>query len=265
MSIHPDYFATFQELLAGGTPFAAVTLVDVVGSAPADAGARMLVGREGLLCGTVGGGRVEARAVAEAQAMLANPGSAPTTFVEWNLQRDVGMTCGGVVRFFFEVHHQRPWHVALFGAGHVAQALVRLLLTLPCRVAVYDPRPDWLARLPVESRLHAVLSPSMEARVAEVPDDASVLCITMGHRTDRPILEEIFRSRRRFPFVGVIGSKAKRAVLQRELLDAGIAEDQIARMHCPVGLPLGSNHPGEIAVSIAAQLLQVRDAVQLPR
>ena len=84
--------------------------------------------------------------------------------------------------------------------------------------------------------------------------------MTMGHRTDRPIIEEIFRQQRQLPYLGVIGSKSKRAVLSRELRAAGIAQEQIDTIHCPIGLPLGTNQPGEIAVSVVAQLIEQRDA-----
>jgi xanthine dehydrogenase accessory factor len=95
--------------------------------------------------------------------------------------------------------------------------------------------------------------------VAELPGDSFIVCMTMGHGTDRPILEEIFRQGRGFPFLGVIGSKAKRAVLLKELADAGITAEQAAAFHCPIGLAIGTNQPGEIAVSVVAQLIQERD------
>ena len=123
-----------------------------------------------------------------------------------------------------------------------------------------DPREQWLARLPSSPRLTKVQTETPPAEVAKLPPDAFVLCMTMGHRTDRPILEEIFRHGRTFPYLGVIGSKAKRAVLRRELLAAGISADQVDAFECPIGLPLGSNSPGEIAISVAAQLLERRDA-----
>jgi xanthine dehydrogenase accessory factor len=81
----------------------------------------------------------------------------------------------------------------------------------------------------------------------------------MGHATDRPILAEIFRQGRRFPFLGVIGSKAKRAVLIKELKADGIAPEAAEQFHCPIGLDLGTNQPGEIAISVVAQLIQERD------
>jgi xanthine dehydrogenase accessory factor len=118
----------------------------------------------------------------------------------------------------------------------------------------------WLARLPDHPRLAKVLTDDPPAQVAALPADAFVLCMTMGHRTDRPILEQIFEQGRRFPFLGVIGSKAKRGVLERELRATGIQSEQLIQLRCPVGLELGNNLPGEIAVSVAAQLIQERDA-----
>ncbi|MDK2972058.1 MAG: xanthine dehydrogenase accessory factor [Candidatus Sumerlaeota bacterium] len=259
MATNASFLENFTNLLEQGVPFVCVTMVDAVGSTPQDPGSRMLVLESGLHSGTVGGGRVEAKAIVEAQAMLDDPEAAPTRFADWNLQRDVGMTCGGVVRLFFEAYNHAEWNVAVFGAGHVCQALTRLLLTLPCRITVFDSRAEWLDRLPQAATLRRVEEANMASRVAELPANTFVLSMTMGHKLDRPILEEIFRSGRVFPYLGVIGSKSKAAVLRRELLDAGIPEEQVRSFHCPVGLPLGTNHPAEIAVSIAAQLLQVRD------
>jgi xanthine dehydrogenase accessory factor len=260
------YIERLAELAASGQPFASVTLVDAVGSTPQDAGSKMLVTAAGLDMGTVGGGRVEAKAIAHAQAMLQNTptseprGSSPRfQLLEWNLQRDVGMTCGGVVKLYFETYNHGQWQIAIFGAGHVAAAVVHCLATLECTVKVIDPREEWLARLPSSPRLTIACSENPPAEVASLPADAFVLCMTMGHRTDRPILEEIFRQGRRFPYLGVIGSNAKRKVLQRELTSAGVAPEHLQSFHCPIGLNLGSNQPGEIAISVVAQLIEQRD------
>jgi xanthine dehydrogenase accessory factor len=262
------YVERLAELAASGQPFVSVTLVDAVGSTPQGAGCKMLVTDAGLDMGTVGGGRVEAKAIQEAQAMLAQPaasaGQASTRLVEWNLQRDVGMTCGGAVKLFFESYNHSQWQIVIFGAGHVAAAVVHCLLPLECRLTCIDPRPEWLAHLPSSPRLSKLRSDNPSAEVASLPADAFVLCMTMGHRTDRPILEEIFRQGRKFPYLGVIGSKAKRAVLRRELQAAGLPADEVDAFECPIGLDLGSNSPGEIAISVAAQLLQRRDAWRGP-
>lgn len=242
-------------------PYVRVTVVDALGSTPADAGARMLVTRDGLHCGSVGGGRIEARAIDEARRLL-EPNAPRTRFFDWNLKRDIGMTCGGAMKLFFEREGSAEWSVVVFGAGHVAQALVRLLLTLPCHVTCVDPRREWLDRLPRSRSLTLLELEEPAGFVGQVPDDGFVVCMTRGHATDRPILESLLRREPPLPFVGVIGSDSKSAVLKRELRERGISDERLARIVCPLGLPLGSNHPGEIAVSIAAQLLQERDRLR---
>jgi xanthine dehydrogenase accessory factor len=248
------------ELAASGAPFVSVTLAETVGSTPSNTGSKMLVTAAGLDMGTVGGGRVEAKAIEHAHAMLrqANNSSA-VQLVQWNLQRDVGMTCGGVVKLFFEAYNHSQWQIVVFGAGHVAAAVIHCLVLLECRIVCIDPRQEWLGRIPDHPRLMKVCAEDSSNEVVKLPDDSFVLCMTMGHRTDRPILERIFEQRRRFPFLGVIGSRAKRKVLERELLSAGVTYEQLAQLHCPVGLELGNNLPGEIAVSIVGQLIQERD------
>lgn len=256
------FIERLAELAASGMPVVSVTLVATVGSTPSDAGSKMLVTAAGLDYGTIGGGRVEAQAIAHALQLLSMPqrSSVASELVQWNLKRDVSMTCGGSVSLFFETYNHSPWHIAIFGAGHVAAAVVHVLLPLECRVTCIDPRAQWLARLPNQPRLTKIRADEPAAQVAALSDDAFVLCMTMGHATDRPILEEIFRRRRQFPYLGVIGSRAKRAVIERELAAAGIPPEQADAFRCPIGLPLGGNLPGEIAVSVVAELLEVRDA-----
>ena len=243
----PDTFAA---------PHVEVILVDAHGSTPADAGARMLVTEAGRVAGTVGGGKVEAKAIAEALEMLQH--AEATRFRAWNLRADVGMTCGGTVKLFFESRNVADWRVAVFGAGHVTQALARVLVTLPCTLTCIDPREEWLTRLP--DGVRAIHRPEAEVPgvADELPDRTQVLCMTRGHAADRPVLERIFSTVRGFPLVGVIGSAAKAATLRRELEKNGVPPERIA-FECPIGLPIGSNHPAEIAVSIAARLLQARD------
>jgi xanthine dehydrogenase accessory factor len=249
------------ELSGSGVPFVCVTMVEAVGSTPQDAGSKMLVASEGLVTGTVGGGRVEHKAIEHARQMLSQPArqTAPTELVEWNLKRDVGMTCGGTVKLFFEAYNHCDWRIVVFGAGHVANAVITCLGQLDCHVTCIDPRAEWLDRIPTNSRLRKIRCDEPRTVVAELPADAFVVCMTMGHATDRPILEEIFRQGRVFPFLGVIGSRAKRAVLLKELAAAGIPDDQAGMFHCPIGLDIGTNQPGEIAVSLVAQLIQERD------
>jgi len=251
------FFEAQNELAESGTPFVAVTVVDTMGSTPQDRGAKMLVTAEGRVHGTVGGGKIEARAIEEAKKLLADDTAPKTRFFQWSLEKDIGMTCGGIVRVYFEAFNVIRWNIAIFGAGHVAHAVVDILATLDCRVTCIDPREEWLARLPASPKLTKVLKADMPSHVASIPEGSFVLLMTMGHTTDKPILIEILRTRT-FPYLGVIGSNAKAKRLRQDVLDAGLPEESTRAFFCPVGLEIGSNHPHEIAVSIAAQMLQIR-------
>ncbi len=258
-SAAPTFYERLVALECEGVACVLVTLVEARGSVPQDTGAKMLVTAAGLHAGTVGGGRVEAQALALAQELLAGNVAAPR-FVSWTLKGDVGMTCGGAVKLYFEPHPAggAAWTIAIFGAGHVAQALVPVLAPLPCRVVVFDSRAEWLEKIPRARNVTLTPLAELAPAVDTLPADASVLCMTQGHRTDQPILHRALATRN-FPFLGVIGSEAKAAILRRELVAEGLAPARAKKFHCPVGLPFGTNHPHEIALSIAAQLLTERD------
>ena len=261
----PTLYEQLVTLERDGVAFVLVTLVDALGSTPQDTGAKMLVTATTLHTGTVGGGRVEAQALAFAQEMLAQNEAAPR-FVSWTLKGDVGMTCGGAVKLYFEPHPAggAAWTIAIFGAGHVAQALVPVLTPLPCKLAIFDSRAEWLARLPRARNLTVTHLDDLAPAIDALPADAFVLCMTQGHKTDRPILQRALATRA-FPFLGVIGSESKAAVLRRELLADGLAPAPAEKFFCPVGLDFGTNHPHEIALSIAAQLLTERDRMSAKR
>jgi xanthine dehydrogenase accessory factor len=256
----PSFYEQLVALERAATPFVLVTLVEALGSVPQDKGAKMLVTPEGLYAGTIGGGRVEAHALAFAQDLLATsgPARARPRFVSWTLKGDVGMTCGGAVKLYFEPHPASAWPIAIFGAGHIAQALIPVLLPLPCSLSVFDTRSEWLEKLPRARNLLVTELAELAPAVDPLHADTFLLCMTQCHRSDRPVLHRAL-AKRAFPFVGVIGSAAKAAVLRRELLDDGLAPELVEKFHCPLGLDFGTNHPHEIALSIAAQLLTERD------
>ncbi|MEP4809436.1 MAG: XdhC family protein, partial [Luteolibacter sp.] len=137
-----------QHLLAlhhQGTDHVLITVAAARGSTPAPTGQKLIATSSGLHSGTVGGGKIEARALSHAAALLSDKNSPATDLQTWNLQRDIGMTCGGEMTLLFELHRPTPtWHIAIFGAGHIVLALAPILATLPCRIDIIDTRPDWL-------------------------------------------------------------------------------------------------------------------------
>jgi xanthine dehydrogenase accessory factor len=258
-----SFFEKLNELALSGAPFVSVTMVDAQGSVPQEVGAKMLVTEEGLYFGTVGGGKVEKRSIEEAKELLqASKAGKNTKFVNWALDRDIGMTCGGSVKLYFEAFNLNVWEITVFGAGHVANSLVKLLLNLDCKITCIDPRKEWLDQLPESRKLTKVLTDDMPAYVSKIPNESFVVLMTMGHTTDKPILLELLKRENKFQYLGVIGSKAKAARLVNDVKEAGLPQDKQKDFICPVGLDVGSNHPQEIAVSVAAQLLQYRDKVR---
>ena len=260
-----DYLHHAGRLAERGIPFVTVTLVQPEGHVPQDIGAKAVVTAEGLAWGTVGGGRLEARAIDHAKSMLARavdeagvPRPVAPELVRYELARDLNMVCGGAASLFYEVATAATWNIVVFGAGHVAQATVALLSTFHCNLTCIDPRSEWLGRIAARPNLRTMLVPEPAEAVATLPQGAFVLCMTQGHATDLPIVRELLRAGTA-RFIGVIGSEPKARTLRSTLLKEGLDPAAVDAIRCPLGLAIGSNAPAEIAVSIAAQLLQVRD------
>lgn len=251
-----NLFDICQKLTESGTSFVVVTLTSTRGSSPQDPGAKIVVTREGLCAGTVGGGKVEAAAIKKAQAILDSKSELPPEIVCWNLQKDIGMSCGGESTFLFEHFHQTHWPIIVFGAGHIAQALTRVLAKLNCHVTCVDSRQEWVAKL---EGVKAVHHPIPKEMVATFDPKSFFICMTMGHAHDVPILLEISKHAPDCHYVGVLGSDVKGIKIKRELKEMGVDESFLNKLRVPIGLPIGTNHPYEIAISIAAELLKVRD------
>jgi xanthine dehydrogenase accessory factor len=152
----------------------------------------------------------------------------------------------------------------LFGAGHVGAAIVRALAALPCRITWIDEREEMFpASLPPNVTIEATDTP--EALVAAAPDDASYLVMTHSHPLDQALAEAILR-RGRIGWFGLIGSATKRVQFERRLQQRGIPAARLADMVCPIGIQgIAGKEPAVIAIAVAAQLLQVWQAMQADR
>lgn len=149
-------------------------------------------------------------------------------------------------------------HIVLFGAGHVGQALIPILGTLPCSVLWVDERdaqfPDqWPDNVQVEA------TDIPEAVIDLAPPQSYFLVMTHNHALDQRLCRQLLR-RDDFAYFGLIGSRTKRRKFERRLKERGVSDDRLARMVCPIGVPgIHDKSPAVIAVAVAAQLLQVHE------
>lgn len=254
-----DYYSNLLKLLPG-TPCVQATVIDKKGSVPTEIGAKMLVTMEGLIHGTIGGGRVEKKTIEHCISLLQeseNGNSKRHETITWSLGKDIGMTCGGTVTFFFEVMNSNIWKIIIFGAGHVAGAIIKLLSDINCHVTCIDFRKEWLDKLPESEKLYKVRLDEMSDYVEKIKTNAFIAITTPGHKYDLEVLSKCID--KDFPYLGVIGSKAKAAFLRKELIKLGFSEEISKKFYCPMGLPLGTNEPQEVAISIVSHLIQERD------
>ena len=193
-----SFWQDAEHLRTSGESFVVITVVQTKGSAPQDAGAKAIVIKSGLHSGTVGGGKVEACAIIQAQQILASGVASAPQLVTWNLQRDIGMTCGGEITYLFELNHLSAWQVAIFGAGHVSQALCRLLINLNCQVTCIDSRPDWIEKLPHATNLKAVLTGDPKSRKSSASTNSRLVGLSSWYRWPRKVCR-YRRSMRRHP------------------------------------------------------------------
>jgi len=243
------------ELRAREQPCVVVAVTAVKGSAPREPGARMIVAGGDLVHGTIGGGNLERQAIERATALLADP-AAGSHSADFPLAEAAGQCCGGSVTLFFEPYRWKRRTIAIFGAGHVGQALAALAPWMKARVLLIDDRAEGELRPRVERErpyeLCCVDSP--EAEIDGLPADALVLVMTHSHALD---LELVARAvaRGTFPYLGLIGSERKWARFQKRLLQRGFTGEQLARVRCPIGVTKTSKDPAAIALSTAAELV----------
>ena len=294
---------------------ALVSVIGTEGSAPREAGARMVVQPDGGFFGSIGGGRLEYEALAAAHAALA-AGRGKAMLRDWPLGPNLGQCCGGrvttlietfdvrdldAVRRFEELEQHGPFiatsrmdetgriarvmaeqtqtpkiqrskissgapfdetfgeaatPVLLFGAGHVGRALVLALAPLPFTVRWIDDRADQFPQH-VPANVVTVYTPTPTDEVAKAPIGALALIMTHSHALDFDITAAALQ-RGTFSFVGLIGSQSKRARFMSLAKQMNVADRELGRLVCPIGIPqIRGKQPAVIAAGIAAQMLSV--------
>lgn len=248
-----EFFARIAELCEEGVEAVLVTVVSTSGSTPRKAGARMAFTRDGRTYGTIGGGSVEHRLKEAAYQVLRTQ---EPLLIEHALTTELGMCCGGKMTFFVEPLVSAP-PLLVLGCGHVGAAIIHVATAAGFALTGVDDLPEHLEHPRLAALPRRVDSYDPEA-LEQLPwgPNTFVVIATREHQLDQRLLE--FALRRPTRYLGVIGSKRK-AHLQLERLRAkGFSEDQLAAIHCPIGLDIRAETPEEIAVAVVAELIAVR-------
>ncbi len=246
------------------------TIIESRGSSPRKTGAMMLVDNSGRTWGSVGGGALENLCINKAlEIHKTKKGYVREFDLASKLEDGSSMICGGDVTIEFtylatgeEVsaffgEEEKPIRVFLFGGGHVGTELVPVLEHLHFDVIVLDDREEFASsqRHPKAKQCILCDYDNIEKYVSIQPEDY-VAVMTHGHKNDQSVLLQCMRKHP--SYIGCIGSRKKVSATHQFLLDNGIPQEEIDRLHSPIGIDLLGDTPEEIAISIAAQLIRHR-------
>ncbi len=253
-----EVFRAVVRALEEGEAAALVTIVKTNGSTPQRVGAKMLVYADGRTVGTIGGGCYESDAMLKAREALRTRQAQLARYdLSDDLAADSGLICGGQMEVFVEPIEPSP-HLYIVGAGHISVCLGRFAAEAGFRVHVLDDRQRFANADRFPSAAEIIVDPIPEA-LARIswPSNAYVVIVTRGHRHDLDALRVL--AGRALRYVGMIGSRAKVRRIFDALVGEGCAPDWLATVHAPVGLDIGAVTPAEIAVSIVAEMVAVRN------
>jgi xanthine dehydrogenase accessory factor len=234
------------------------TVTNTKGSVPRQKGAKMIVYRDGSIWGTIGGGNIEKRIIQDALIAFKNRKSQG---VKYDLVHDMNMCCGGSMEIFIEpIMNQNKLYI--FGAGHTGNALAAIATGLDFEVSIFDDRKDYLNEISNANarKVHG----DFETILPTLPFDENtyVVILTYSHPVDRKILA--YGIKQPFAYLGMIGSQRKVEVTIKLFLESGICtEEELEKVDMPMGLQIGAEGPYEIAISIMAKLLAVKNKVTL--
>jgi xanthine dehydrogenase accessory factor len=244
-----------QQLEELGQAYVIATVIAYVGSVPRASGAKMVITATSQF-DTIGGGNLEYQVIRMARVGLKQHLN-QVTIERFSLTADLGQCCGGAVQIMFEYFHTDTPTVAVFGAGHVAQALVTILSGLPCHVKIIDNRPEWLDPLNTRhlNQHEAWLLTEPTDALTDLPDDSYLVIMTQDHSLDFDITK-LALEENRFEYIGLIGSQGKKQRFTFRLKEQLSHPEWLTNLTCPIGHPdVIGKLPMQVAVAIAAQLI----------
>jgi xanthine dehydrogenase accessory factor len=233
------------------------TVVKSEGSTPRHVGSKMLVYPGGKFIGTVGGGEMESRVIKAALETLTKGEAQTLSYTMADPSRGDPGVCGGTVEVFVEPILP-PAMIVVIGAGHVGKAVVHLAKWLGLRVAVSDDRAEFCNpdSVPGADAYYPVEMGKL-AEALKINKQTYIVITSRGSAVDAKGLPTLLQTDP--AYIGVIGSRRRWLTTVKALKEKGVSDEQIAKVRSPMGLELNAETPEEIAVSIIAEILMIKD------
>lgn len=253
-----DIWDEIITLRSQGECSALATVIATSGSTPREQGAKMLIRQDGSILGTVGGSLLEGQVREEAKKVI-REGKPKLLSFDLTGKKEDGMICGGKADVYIEPILPLST-LYIFGGGHISFALARLAKIIEFRVVVIDDRKEYAnpERFPEADQTIADAYPNTFSQIS-VDQFSYIVILTRGHVHDQTVLEWAITTNAQY--IGMIGSRKKIRTIYDNLITKGVKEDNLKRVHAPIGLDIKAETPEEIAVSIIAEIVQVHRLV----
>jgi len=252
-----DFYEEDLKIKSEGKKGALATIISAKGSTPREVGAKMVIREDGTIMGSVGGGCLEAEVWQEAMEAMREEKPRTLHFdLTGQKASESGMLCGGVMDIYIEPIVSPP-KVFIFGGGHVSLFVAKISAMVGFQVVIVDDRPQFAnkERFPEAAEVIAEEF-SLAFPKLKVNRSSYLVIVTRGHAYDQEVLE--WALGKEVKYIGMIGSRKKIQTIYQNLKEKGFSPDRLQRVHAPIGLDIGALSPEEIAVSIVAELIQIR-------
>ena len=229
-------------------------ITGTTGSSPRKAGSKMIVFPDKKITGTIGGGSIEFKAIADALEVMQTGIPTQKTY---QLEEDLAMHCGGTVELFFDPIKSNP-DLYIFGAGHIGRAVARYARDFGFRVTLFDPREKIFDEF--DQTAFTCINEDYFAAIEKATFSKNTFCVivTPKHQYDENILIKLLR--KPHAYLGMIGSPSKVAVARKNLIEKeSFTELEINMVDMPIGIKFNAVTPEEIAISITAKLIDVKN------
>lgn len=251
-----NIFAEAARLEEQNHPFALAQIVECRGSTSRHS-AQMLIREDGSIIGTIGGGMLERKVIAAAQEALHEKAS---RLFHGRMTRTgsdaVGSDCGGAMSVYISVHGLRP-RLLLMGAGHVNRAIAHIAALLDFDICVGDTFADNLTPEAFPPSVHLVHAASFTEVIAIMAVRPEDFVLIATNSADREALDRLINQP--VAWLGLLASRRKVQTFLHQMQADGVAEADLKRLRAPIGYDIGAETPHEIAISVLAEILQVKN------